>query len=192
MKKILSFVLLSIFGYGATFAQATRLDSLLQLLPSAKVDTSAVLLYIDLGEYYWKSGDLQSSAAYHLKAQAISRELNYLHGLFYSSDYYSFILNRQGLYDSAIAVNREMLEVAIRHSDVYQAAIEKENIGAGYLNKGFNETALAYCMESLGYFEKNNYWEEAGELYNLIQAAYTRMGRYEEAVPYGEKALALI
>ncbi|MDR0429984.1 MAG: sensor histidine kinase [Tannerellaceae bacterium] len=186
------FLFLLIFCCGTVFAQAARLDSLLQLLPSAKADTNAVLLYLDLGEHYRKTGDLKSSATYHLKAQALSRELNYLHGLFYSSDYYSFVLNRQSLYDSAIAVNREMLVLALKHSDAYQAAIEKWNIGAGYANKGFNETALAYYIESLAYFEQANCRDEAGSLYNQIQTVYGRMYRYEEAIPYGEKALVFI
>jgi signal transduction histidine kinase len=172
--------------------QAIRLDSLLQLLPAAKSDTNAVLLYIDIGEHYRKTGDLQSSAVYHLKAQALSRELNYLHGLFYASDYYSFVLNRQSLYDSAIAVNCEMLELALKYFDAYQAAIEKWNIGAGYVYKGFNETALAYYLESLTYFEQADYREETGNLYNRIQTVYARMDRHEDAVSYGEKALTFI
>ncbi|MDR1557134.1 MAG: sensor histidine kinase [Tannerellaceae bacterium] len=191
MKKRIALFFLG-FCCGAVVAQTARIDSLLQLLPAAKADTNAVLLYIDLGEYYRKTGDLQSSATYHLKAQALSRELNYLHGLFYASDYYSFVLKRQSLYDSAIAVNREMLALALEHFDADQAATEKWNIGAGYAYKGFNETALAYYLESLAYFERTNYKKETGQLYNIIQTAYARMDRYEDAASYGEKALTFI
>ncbi|MDR2680427.1 MAG: hypothetical protein LBC47_06410, partial [Tannerella sp.] len=183
---------LSIFCCGTVFAQVSRPDSLLQLLPEAKADTNAVLLYIDLGEQYRKAGDLQSSATYHLKAQALSRELNYLHGLYYSSDYYSSVLRSQSLYDSAIAVNKEMMDIAVKHSDTYQAAIEKWNIGAGYVRKGFNETALAYYTDALRYFEQHNHPDDLGGLYRTIHDAYARMDRHKDAVPYGEKALTFI
>ncbi|MDR0572593.1 MAG: hypothetical protein LBG96_00935 [Tannerella sp.] len=127
MKKLVGIflLLLLIFRCEPTFAQDARLDSLLQLFPAAKADTDAVLLYMDLGELYRSAGNLKTASGYHLKALTLSRKLNYLHGLFYSSDYYSFILKRQGLYDSAIAVNGEMLEVALKHADDYQAAISK-------------------------------------------------------------------
>jgi signal transduction histidine kinase len=168
------------------------LDSLLQRLPTAKADTSAVLLYLDVGKQYRNAGDLNASAVYYLKAQALSRELNYMFGLFESSDYYSFVLKRQALYDSAIAVNRETMEVALRQADAYQVAVEKHNIGVAYVNKGFNETALTYYMESLAYFEQANHPEEMGLLHNMIQVAYARMDRHEDAVPHGEKVLTLL
>lgn len=186
----LFFLLLSFFCNGMAIAQSPRLDSLLQCLPAAKADTNAVLLYIDIGEYYRNTGDMASSADYHLKAISLSRQLDYLHGLFYASDYYSFILKWQGHYDSAIAVNKEMLALAIKHANDFQIAEEKWNIGNGYLNKGFNETALSYLLESLDYFEREKDFENAGYIYYQLQAIYARMERYEDAITYSEKALA--
>jgi signal transduction histidine kinase len=193
MKKIIgaSLSVLLFFCCWETVAQDFCLDSLLQLLPAAKSDTSAVILYMDLGKQYRNTGDLKSSAEYYLKAQALSRELNYLYGLYESSDGYSIVLNRQGLYDSAIIVNKEMMEIAIKQSNAYQVAIEKWNIGVRYANKSFNETSLAYYMESLDYFEQVNSQEDVCELYDMIQVIYARMDRYENAIHYGEKALEL-
>jgi len=193
MKKavilFLSFLMIDHYG---TVAQASVPDSLLQLLPFAKADTNAVNLYIELGEYYLNAGDLKLSSEYQLKARNLSRQLNYLHGLYYSSDYYSIILAKQGLYDSAVVVNKETMEIALKHSDDYQAAIEKWNIGAHYGYKGYNETAMVYFIESLDYFKKANRLTEIGELYNEIQVVYIRMNNYKEAIVYGEKALEIL
>jgi signal transduction histidine kinase len=175
----------------ASVAQAAPLDSLLQLLPHTKEDTAAVLLYIDIGENYRKSGKLQPAAEYHLKAQALSGKLNYLHGLYYASDYYSFILYQQGKYDEAIAQNKKMLALAHKHSDNYQAAIEQWNIGACYLLKGFNETAMSCYLEALEYFEDNDYREETGQLYNQIKSIYALIGKYDYAIRYGQKSLEM-
>ncbi|GHT28220.1 hypothetical protein AGMMS49574_02100 [Bacteroidia bacterium] len=175
---------------GMAFAQAFRLDSLLQLLPATKADTNAVLLYMNIGRQYRNAGDLKA-AEYYLKAQTLSRKLGYMYGLFESSDGYSIALSRHGLHDSALAVNKEMLILALKQFNAYQAAVEKWNIGARYVSKGFNETALSYFMDALSYFEKENRREEMGDLYKLILVIYSRMDRHEDAIRYGEKALAL-
>ncbi|MDR0537417.1 MAG: tetratricopeptide repeat protein [Tannerellaceae bacterium] len=185
---LLLFFLLSC---GTAFAQASIEDSLLQLLPAAKADTNTVLLYIDIGEHYRKARNWKSAIEYHRKAQGLSRTLHYLHGLYYASDYCSFALNGQGEYDAALAINQEMLDIALNHSDTYQAAIEKWNIGACYVRKGFNETALSYFMDALACFENEDYRSETGGIYNQILSVYARMNRYEDAIPYGEKALAM-
>lgn len=174
----------------AAVARAEPLDSLLQLLPSARGDTAAVLLYMEIGEIYRKSGNLPLASDYHDRALKLSRRLNYLHGLYYASDYSSFILKRQGKYDEAMALNREMMALALKHSDEYQAAIEKWNIGACYADRGLNETGMAYYLEALEYLEQNNYHEDAGGVYNRIMRVYTMMERYGEAIRYGEKSLA--
>ena len=61
-----------------------------------------------------------------------------------------------------------MLETALKYSDVYQAAIEKWNIGTGYAYKGFNETALDYYFDALAFFEQADYLEDLGGIYNQI------------------------
>jgi len=146
---------------------------------------------MDIGERYRNVDDLEASTEYHLKARKLSRELNYLRGLYDSSDYYSFILTQQGLYDSAIVVNKEMMELAIKHSDTYQAVAEKCYLAKSYINKGFHETALAYLMEALAYFEQGNYPTPIGYVYNQLQIVYNNMGNYESAIRYGKKALML-
>jgi signal transduction histidine kinase len=180
--------MLTFCGRGAV-AQVGRLDSLLQLLPAIKADTNGVLLYINIGEHYRRMGDLKASAEYHLKARALSKELNYLHGLYYSSDYYSFILHGRGLFDSAITVNREMMDIALKHGDALQIANEQFNIGIGFAYKWFNETDLYYYIEALAYFEDASDREGTADVCNLLQGILARMNRFEEAIHFGEKAL---
>ena len=192
MNKAIGLILLLsfVFSYGAV-AQNRQLDSLLQLLPAAKADTNAILLYIAIGEQYKDAGDMNVASEYHLKAMALSYTLNYPHGIFETSDYYSKILKRLGMFDSAITVNKEAMAYAIKHNHLAYEANEKVYIGVGYAYKGFNETALTYYTEALNYYEKVNCTKEMAEVYYQIQTVYSRMGLYEDAIRYGEKALSL-
>jgi tetratricopeptide (TPR) repeat protein len=106
MKKAAGILLLLtlIFCQGTTFAQLSKRDSLLQLLPAVKPDTNAVLVYIDLGQQYQFAEEFDAAVHYYLQAQSLSRQLNYLHGLYYASDYYAGILYFKGQYDAGIAV----------------------------------------------------------------------------------------
>ena len=168
-----------------------QLDSLLFLTTTDKQDTNTVLLYIDIGEQYRSTGELKTAAEYHLKAIDLSNELNYLRGIYDASDYYSFILRRMGLNDSAMAVSRKVMELALQHGDHYQVADEKFDLGVGYAYKGFNETAMVYFMEALAYYEKAGDLRSVRDVYIKIHNLYVKMNRYEDAVMYGEKALTI-
>ena len=184
-------VLFLVVSYGAV-AQDRQSDSLLQLLPEAKADTNAVLLYIEIGAQYNNSGDVHDAAEYYLKAIELSHTLNYPHGVYDASDLYAFILKRLGMYDSAIAVNREVMEYAFKNNDFGQVADEKLNIGVGYAFKSYNETALVYYMEALAWYEQAGRFDDVAEMYFQIQTVYSRMSLFEEAIRYGEKALSFV
>ena len=192
MKKaaILYLSLFLIFGFG-TVAQNRQLDSLLQLLPTVEADTNAVQLYMDICRQYRSDGDLKAATEYHLKSIELSRNLNYLRGIYDASDLYALTLKRLGMYDSAIAVNSGALALALRQNDHYRAADEKLYIGVGYAFKGFYETALTYYIEALAYYEQTGRQYEMAEMYYQIQTVYSQIRRYDDAIRYGEKALAL-
>ena len=190
-KTFLLFMSVYLLFAGGAAAQNKLLDSLLQLLPQAKADTNAVHLYTDIAQRYTNAGDINAAAGYYLKAIALSRNLNYMHGIYDASDEYSYLLKRLGLYDSSIVVHREVMELARQQADYYQVADELFNMGAGYEYKEFYETALTYFMEALTYYEQADNRENMGLVYIHIHNLYGSMNRYEDAILYGEKALAL-
>ena len=120
-----------------------KLDSLLQLAATAPQDTNLVKLYYQIAEMY-ENNDFEKGKEYYLKVKNLSEELDWNRGRWLFARGFPVILCMEGLIDSAIVVNRQMLELAEREKNEKEMNVIAINIGAAYLTKEWYETALEY------------------------------------------------
>lgn len=169
-----------------------RLDSLLSLLPTAEKDTNTVLLYKEIGQEYEYAGQKEIAKDYYFKVRDLSKQLNFDEGYFDFASRYTDMLIKNGRYDSVIIISNQALALAQQINDKEQEAIAKTNIGNGYNMKGYFETALSYYFDALKYYEPIRDSLSMGHLYDLLQTVYWDMGRFDDAVVYGEKAVGIL
>lgn len=190
MKRLIV-VLLMIFYSIHVMAQFTmNLDSLLFLLPKAKQDSNSVKLYINIGEQY-ETNNPEIAKQYYRKAGLLSTEINYIPGFCRYAANYSAVLNMQGDYDSSLIVNRKSLEAAQSINNELLITKSLFNIGNCYNYMELYETALIYYQKVAPYFEKTENKAYKSLFFDVMHMLYQNLERYDKAIVYGEKGLAL-
>ena len=76
MKRLLTLLLTIIYIHTASQTLLNK-DSLLQLLPKAKEDSAAVLLYINLGQQY-DGSEPGTAKMYYSMAGKLSKKINFM------------------------------------------------------------------------------------------------------------------
>lgn len=190
MKKPMT-LLFVIFCFIQARTQTTmNLDSLLNQLSLAKQDSNTVLLYINIGEQY-ETNNPELAKNYYRKAGQLSSSINYVAGYCrYAADY-SAVLNMQGNYDSSLIINQKALEAAQSISNELLISKSLFNIGNCYNYMEQYETALSYYQKVAPYFEKTGNKAYKSLFYDVMHMLYQNLERYDKAIFYGEKALAL-
>lgn len=192
MKKPISItLLLVIFCSIQAISQTTmNLDSLLSQLPAGKQDSNAVKLYINIGEQY-ETNNPEIAKQYYRKAGKLSASIGYIAGYCrYAADY-SAVLNMQGKYDSSLIVNQKSLEAAQSANNELLITKSLFNIGNCYNYMEQYETALSYYQKIAPYFEKTTNKAYKSLFYDVMHMLYQNLERFDKAIFYGEKALAL-
>ncbi len=184
-------LLLIIFCSIQVISQTTmNLDSLLSLLPTVKQDSNTVKLYINIGEQY-ETNNPEIAKQYYRKAGKLSASIGYVTGYCrYAADY-SAVLNMQGNYDSSLIVNQKSLEAAQSANNELLITKSLFNIGNCYNYMEQYETALNYYQKIAPYFEKTKNKAYKSLFYDVMHMLYQNLERYDKAIFYGEKALAL-
>jgi signal transduction histidine kinase len=169
---------------------AINLDSLLRLLPLVNQDSSAVILYLNIGEQY-ETNNPEIAKQYYRKAGKLSSRINYVEGFCKYAFNYSAVLNMQGKIDSSLLINQESLVASQSVNNEMLIAKSMFNIANCYNYKEQFETALDYYLKITPYFEKLNNKSYLSLLYDVMQLIFQNMEQYDQAIFYGEKALAL-
>ena len=167
-----------------------KLDSMLRISSTAKQDTNLAKLYADIGDMFAEN-DFEKAKEYYTRLKNLSEQLNWNEGRYLFASNYAQILNRQGLMDSALTINKQALELAKSENNEKRIALMNINTGNSYFMMDWDETALQYYMEALPFLEKTNDEKRLGILYCMMGRAYDNMNVTDKAVYYGEKAVAL-
>jgi len=167
-----------------------QLDSLLQLAAVTQQDTNLVLLYDQIGDIY-KNIDFEKAKEYYLKMEALSEQLDWSKGRYWSAGAFSNILQRERLIDSAVVVLQKALELAKRENNELQIAIMLSNIGSSYFFRGWYQMALSYYMEALPVYERMNRTNSLQTTYYYLSQLYNNIHEMGKAIEYGEKSVAL-
>ncbi len=170
------------------WAQFEKRDSLLRLVPVAKEDTSAVLLYLGIGDLY--EGDKPEEAKkIYQKAYALSNKIKFNKGIIKSLTYYGGVCSLLGQYDSSIFYGQKALAKARIDKDTLNIGIGLMNIGATYGFKADYQTAIEYCLEGLKIVEGRKYNNIELQINDKLQVLYMQMGQYDKAIIFGQKAV---
>jgi len=189
MKKY-ALVLYYFFCFSSIPAQVLmNKDSLLKLLPTAKQDSSLVLLYINIGQQYEISSDLETAKSYYLKARDLSEKLHYRMGSIKYISNYTYILNVQEKTDSSLILNKQALELAKEIGDPLTIAKCYANIGSSFFHMDIFDSALVNYQNSRALIEVAADPEMMARIDDITQNIYYKMGQYGKAVEMSESAL---
>ena len=170
-------------------AQRKVVDSLLQLLPAAKDDTTRIMIMAGLVEPY-KNIDLDSGVFYAQRALLLSKQINDPYTA-YSLDNYGYALFDAGNYPDAIEAHLNALQQ-------FQRSADTAGMSQAYLHLGFVYRNMDEYRKAIDYFNKYKtiadyynddqmrlrFWVEAGK-------AYEQLNSLDTALLYHQKAMSL-
>ncbi|MBL0357158.1 MAG: tetratricopeptide repeat protein [Chitinophagaceae bacterium] len=192
MKRFILILPVLLLLFTATPAQTPmNKDSLLKLLPSAKEDSNAVLLYIDLGQQY-ENNEPDVAIKYYRMAGNLSKKINYTLGIIKYITNYTYMLNMRGQFDSSLILNLQSVEFSRKIKDSLYLAKTLFNTGTSYRCLANYEKAAAYYEEGKNIFRRfgDELTEAQGD--DILQVLYDDLHQYEKAIQYGERAVSLL
>ncbi|HMT72493.1 MAG TPA: tetratricopeptide repeat protein [Chitinophagaceae bacterium] len=172
-------------------AQSDRLiDSMLQILRTAKEDSNQVFLLLNLGEQYERVAP-ETSKQYYQQSLQLSKKIGYKQGEIKFASYYTAVLNMQGKFDSSLILNKNALALAKQLNDELNIAKTTLNTANSFHMLAKEDSALYYYMQVLPMLDKIGNKRMLGIAYSNIQNIYTDLSQYEKAIAYGKKGLAI-
>lgn len=186
--KVFIYMVILFFCTLPSLAQFEKRDSLIKLVPKAKEDTSAVLLYLSIGDLY--EGDKPELAKeFYTKSINLSNKLKFNKGIIKSLTYYGGVCSILGQYDSALVYLQKALSQARSDKDSLNIGIGLLNIGATYGFMSDYQTAVEYCLEGLKIVENRKYNAIELQINDKLQVLYQQMTQFDKAIIYGQKAV---
>ena len=159
-----------------------NLDSLLMLYNKSDMDTTRVLLLINIGQQY-EGSNPEDAKKYYEEAGALSEELNYSN--------YGYILNMQGDYDASLELNLKSINVSKEIGDSLALAKCLFNTGTSYQLLNNYESAVSYYLRGKRIFEKLNNDVLTARASDILQTVYQKLKRFDKAIELGEEAIEL-
>lgn len=179
------FILLSIRGEGQVLMNR---DSLLRLLPQAKKDSNAVLLYINIGQQY-ESSEPEVSKKYYRMANDLSKKIGYIEGEVKFAANYTYILNLQGRFDSSLLLNQRAILLARKLDNKLPLGKTLFNTGNSYREMGEYEEAIKCYQEGSRIMDLIDNDMIGSQTNDMLQLLYYEMGLYEKAIPFGVESV---
>jgi serine phosphatase RsbU (regulator of sigma subunit) len=163
-------------------------DSLLKVVQLNKEDTGTVNAYISLGRYF-RSRDPQKSLEYSMKAEYLSRKINFPKGRAKAENNIAVYYIGQNKNDSAFRHYALALQAAVEAKDAYQEGLEYLNAGQAYYDISAIDAALDNFIKSDSIGEKieNKYLTLAS--LNAISGIYFSDKNYVRARAYTQRML---
>jgi len=190
----LALLILACFLYLSSYAQdQQRIDSIRNVLNTAKEDTNKVFSWINLNIAV-RGKDSKEASLYLDSALSLSEKLNYKPGMriayyFFGIMFSNFHNPRN--YPEAIKNYEHSLRIAEEMGDDRQAAICYESIGLAYFNTRNYEKALENHLAQLHLREKLGQKKLVAYSKCLIARNYLMLNNYKEAIKIFSSALAL-
>jgi len=191
MRKSLIILLFHVPSFALYSQVQMNRDSLLKLLPQAKEDTTAVQLYINIGQQF-ESNEPDIAKLYYQKAGNLSRRINYQRGVIKYINNYTYVLNMQGLYDSSLLLNLQAVAISREIKDSANLAKTLFNTGTSYRMIGKYENAVQYYEEGKRIFQKFGDESTEAQGYDILQLLYFDLHQFAKGIESGEKSVYLL
>jgi tetratricopeptide (TPR) repeat protein len=189
-KRSILYAIFLIFSLTLHSQDLRYKDSLLQLLPKAKEDTNAVLLYLNVGELY-QSNQPNIARSYYFKARDISQKIHYDRGMIKFIGKYGHLLNDHDQRDSALLLYLEAVKLARGLRDSILVAKMLFNVGVTYSYIDDYENSTKYFEKGKIIFEKSNNEYLDAQACEILQNLYFKMRNFSKAIELEEKALSI-
>ncbi len=192
MKKITFIALItfifSLLNYNSK-AQ-NEVDSLKQLIVTAKQDTNKVKLLLDLGyQYQYTISD--TALFYYHRALNISEEIKAEKFIAKCLRYIGIIQMQQGTYDKAISYFFKSLKIFEELEDKKGMSDSYIYIGIVHYFQGSYDKAISYYLKSLKIFEELGNKKGMSNCYGSIGNVHNSQGAYNKAISYYLKSLKI-
>lgn len=184
MKKTISLLLLlsaCLFSMQG-FSQQSKIDSLLQVLKTAKEDTNKVNTLRALGRETRNTGDYEQSREYSREALSLSEKLNFEKGKIGAYINTGMTYYYQNNFPVALKYLSIALSISTKINDKQSIANCNNNMALVYTIQGNYSRALANHKAALKSYEELG--DSAGMLrsYNNTGMVYFEQGNYPEAL----------
>lgn len=189
--KSLYLLIILLFAGQAYGQESMDKDSLLRLLPTTGQDSNRVLLLIQIGQQF-EGSEPEISKQYYLQARDLSKKIGYRLGEIKFAANFTYLLNMQGFYDSALQINLESVRLAKAINNKEYIAKTLFNAGTSYRLLEDYETALRMYQEGSSVYQVLDNAEMAGLGLDIIQGLYTQLRQYRRAIGYGTQAVELL
>lgn len=171
-------------------AQVNKRDSLIQQLAKAKEDTAKVFLLCAIGEAY-ESNEPETAKQYFRQAGALSKKLHFDAGEYKYLYLYGNVFIIQGNYDSSLYYQQQALTMAEKMKDSLSIGIALFNIGINYREMSSFEKAIEYCLRGRKIIDQLGDERLEMQVDDALQVLYYNRTNYDQAIEFGEKAVAL-
>ncbi|HEY0031445.1 MAG TPA: tetratricopeptide repeat protein [Bacteroidia bacterium] len=178
-----------LFASGLLKAQSPEIDSLQQILKTAKVDTAKVNLLNQLSESYWKKDLLDKAHSYAQEAMALSDKLAFKRGSVKAHLNFLHVYDNQGEVTRCIEHAGEAIAVSSSINDQRLMALALHSMATTYYQQVDHPKALGYFLKELKIEEVLGDAKALGKVCSYIGLIYFSQGNYPKALEYDLRAL---
>ncbi|MCH8318308.1 MAG: tetratricopeptide repeat protein, partial [Bacteroidetes bacterium] len=176
------FLLISLLSVSDTFAEQSKLDSLLIVLKTAK-DTNKVRVLNDLCWEY-RPIDPDKALQYGKKALSLGKKSGFKFEIAKSLNNLGNVYLFQSGYEKAIEYYRQALKIQKELKNKQEIAASINNIGVVYMYQGNYEKTLEFFIKSLKMREGLGNTQEVAASLGNVGIVYWYLGNYEKAIEY--------
>lgn len=187
LNRNLTLFLLLLFTSSFSQSQKT-IDSVQNVLNTAKLDTVKVSCYIALASEY-KNNEPEKAKEFVGKALELSQQIGYKKGM--ANAYHMFGMVHSALSNNDKAMEYYMLSLKVNEELGNKKAMSTSynNIGTVYYHQGNYEKALKYYLISLEIDEELNEQKGMASSYNNVGLIYWAQNDLDNAQNYFQKAV---
>lgn len=170
-------------------AQNETIDSLWKTYGKTKNDQDRIQLLHEISDAF-KDIDINEGILVAYQALNLSRQINYLPGVFDACNNLGIYYDLSGQLDSSFLYYDKALITGIQLDDPYLIAIANNNLGTYYVFQGNYALALQYFQEALS---ENIYPGDNMDpvfTYANIGLIYEDFGNIDKAIEYYQKSIA--
>ncbi len=189
MRKIS--VLLAFFIYLSSFAQQSEIDSIVNVLKTAKEDTFQVNTLTQLSDKLWQRGDYEKAMTYAEQGKTLADKINFKKGKATSLVIIALIYWKQGEYPKALDQCFMSLKINEEINNKKGIARSLNCIGLIYYNQKNYTDALEQYFKAMKIREEIGDKQGLAGSLNNIGEVYKEQNNFEKALENYLKALKI-
>lgn len=188
----LAIILVILFSLPAFSQDPLKIDSLLNELKTAKMDTNKVQILFRLTWEHMKSrSELETAGKFADSAMLLSKKLDYKSGIALTHYYYGVMNRLQGNYQNALKHLEHFQDFHLRRGDSIHVADGLYQKAVIYSYQGNYEESLSSYLRILKIYESIDEQYSSATTLNSIGIIYKNLEKYDLALESCNRALAM-